>query len=159
MDEPGRDDKAGGVGGRVGGIWKLNTVSIAVENGKDRDEKQRDHFRGTPCESDREPERQYRQRNAKFDVGQWEARHSRNAAERHDERERDGKRPDSAATHLRAPNADGEHGKQVIEAEERVLEPGGEASERSLYDMCGSRLNGGYHDGQSYQDPPASFAE
>ena len=139
VDQPGRDDEAGRVGGGIGGIRKLDAVGIAVEDREDGDQHQRHRLERPPGEGDGEAERQHRQRDPSLDLRQRQAGHAGNAAERHDERKRDRQRPHRAAAHLRAPDADRQHGKEMVVAEERMREAGQETAERALARMRGGR--------------------
>ncbi len=66
-------------------------------------------------------------RDAHFDAGQGHTGEAQHPAEGHHQRERHGKQPYGRRPELCAPEADRDHGQQVVEARERTVKTGEEA--------------------------------
>ena len=112
-------------------------MRVAVAEREKGDQDQRDPFRRTPGERDRQTERNDRQRDADLDAGQRQADHAGDAADHHDQRKGDRQRPYRPSAHLRAPQADREHREKMIRPGQRMRKAAAETALRALDDMRG----------------------
>src|SRR5262245_22630633 len=87
----------------------------------------RDPQRWTRTEGDDQSEGQRRKPNDLLRIRNFYSRDAEDAAERHHQREGDGEDPDGGAAELRAPEADRDHGHEMIGAGQGMQEAGLEA--------------------------------
>ncbi len=111
-------DEAGGVEVTGGDQRHFRTMGEAVEEGEEADDRSAGPKGKADGKGDEEAEEEDGRKDTGFHHGKLKARHAKGPAQGHDTDEagRDG--PDSAAAQLSGPKADGDHGEEVIQAED-----------------------------------------
>ena len=131
MQSGGGKDEAGGVEVAGSGGGHFRAVGETVEEGENADDGSARPEREADGEGDEKTKKENGGEDAGFHHGKLEARHAEDAAESHHANEAGGNGPDGAAAELGGPEADGDHGEEVIQTEDGVGDAVGEAVEMS----------------------------
>ena len=131
MEGGGGSNEAGGVEEGVGLAGHFRTVGEAVEEGEEADDRGAGPEGQADGEGDEEAEEEDGGEDTGLDHRKVEPSQTESAADGHEANETGGDGPDGATTHLRGPEADGDHGQKVIEAMDRVIDPMKEAVNRA----------------------------
>ena len=115
----------------------LGAVGVAVEDREEADDDGGDHQRRAQRQHHRDADDQRRGGDADLDAGDRHAGDAERAAERHHQREGDRQQPDRRRAEEGAPEADGDHGRDMVPAEDRVQEAGDEAAAGRLAGVGG----------------------
>ncbi len=115
MQESGRSDKTDGVGDRVRSIRQLAPMGIPVKDRKNTDQHCGDPQRRPHIQCNEQAERNARQRDRR--LGQWQVdtAQAQQSAERHHQWKGDRQDPDRRIAKLSTPQADRNHGDEMIE--------------------------------------------
>ena len=127
MQQPRRDDEPDAVQESVCSLRKLRSVGVAVEDGEEADQRRGNGELRLRLEEDRRAETDRRERDPDLDAGQMHTDQSERPAEGHDHGERDGEKPYGGRPELGSPQADGDHGENVIETGNGMSETSDEA--------------------------------
>ena len=106
---------------------QLRSVRVAMEDPEEADQARCHPHGGPRLEGDHDAQEDGRERNPHLGARERHPEEAEEPAEGHDHREDHRQEPDRGGAELRAPQTDGDHGENVIEAGDRVLQPGQEA--------------------------------
>src|SRR5215469_4243094 len=122
VQQPGRQYETDAVQQRILPRRQFGPVGITMEESEAPDENRRDPERWPELGKHRGAEAHAGKRDGDLAARERHTNESEKSATRHDERERDGQKPDCRCAQLRTPEADGNHGDDVIEARDRMSE-------------------------------------
>lgn len=127
MKAGGGDEEAEAEGQRTGRA-EFAAMGMAVEEGEEADNGSRGGDRQTNGGCDQKPKANHGSEDRRLNEGQGDACDGQTETNRHHRHEGSGHGPQGAATDLACPDTDGNHGQDVVGAEERVGDAGHQGS-------------------------------